>query len=234
MLKTTISIFKNIHCGLWVTFLIQAAIENHSNCGISSFGLWQGTRTISATIIFILNISLPLNKRNKLSQGLIAKAIPCHSPLQEKPIDFSTCVKSVLVGQTGIALQENTVKVFFCDPKHSKHNTSCWEMARHCWLVCVFLLEFHLRYAAYCCIAKCLLPCVFTLDIFYRLTLLLLEGRWQLEASTWKMCTCKYLSQQPIISDRKEVGTGPAVKPFQSLSVNKTHTWWHSQTLLCV
>lgn len=71
------------------------------------------------------------------------------------------------------------------------------------------------------------------LEVFYRTILLLLEGRWQLEVCTWKMC--KYLNQHPIISARKEVGTGPAVKPFQSLSGHKTHTWWSSQTLcVCV
>lgn len=69
------------------------------------------------------------------------------------------------------------------------------------------------------------------LEAFYRTISLLLEGRWQLEPCTWKMC--KYLSQHPIISARKEVGTGPAVRPFQSLSGHKTHTWWSSQTL-CV
>lgn len=105
---------------------------------------------------------MPLDKRNKLSQGLTAKASPCHIPLQHKPIDFSKCVKSFLLRQIGTALQENTVKVFLGDPKHGKHSTSCWEMARHCWFVCLFLLEFHLAYAAYCCIAKCLLPRVFT------------------------------------------------------------------------
>lgn len=105
---------------------------------------------------------MPLDKRNKLSQGLTAKASPCHISLQHKPIDFSKCVKSFLLRQIGTALQENTVKVFLGDPKHGKHSTSCWEMARHCWFMCLFLLEFHLAYAAYCCIAKCLLPRVFT------------------------------------------------------------------------
>lgn len=117
-----------------------------------------------------------------------------------------------------------------CDPKHTtdKHHTNCWEKARHCWsppcFPCAFWW-FHLGQVASCCCAKCLLSHVFTTWNFLHHYCLRADDSWRLAPGK---CA---LARIWIVSARKGVGTGPAVKPFQSISGNDAHTWQSSQTL---
>lgn len=131
---------------------------------------------------FPLEHLIPLDERNKLSQGLPAKASPCHNPLQQKPIDFSKCVKSFLLGQTGAALKENTVKVFLGGPKYGKHNTSCWEWQGVCvYLFTGVLLGFGIhRLLLYCQMSPSM--CVHHLKLFIEPSYgcLRADGSWSL------------------------------------------------------
>lgn len=119
---------------------------------------------------------MPLDKRNKLSKGLSAKATSCHIPCSWSLLIFpNVLLKSLLLGQIWTAVQENTVKVL-CDPKHMTERQyrllGKGKTLLVSTLLCLcFWVEFNLGHAAYCRSAKRLSPHVyhlkFSMLIFY-------------------------------------------------------------------
>lgn len=177
---------------------------------------------------------MPLDKINELSQGLTAKASPCHIPLEHKPIDFSKCVKSFLLGQTGTALQENTVKVFLGDPKHGKHNTSCWEMARHCWFVSLFTgVPSGIR----CLLLYCKMSpstSVHCLEFFIQPSYYCLRADGSRRPAPGKCALASIWVSIQSFQPGRRWEQAQLLNLSQPIWKGYAHTWWSSQTLLCM